>query len=370
MNESAAIGEPNQGPCTSLAVSRPERALPDGDLLQPTCQPLPSIALDEVWRSSENARFRPSETTGQFKVQGLWSTISGSISSPNSLGLSTPTPSLSTDHDILSGLLQEDDRLDETIRRNITSGALTVQDVLQAGLHALSMSAVSQGAPSGPMVPSPPDVSPTKGPILRTDKILILENRKQVHSHSLPDPLANYIRIKQLSAVTAIRCNAEILGITFEQLCNEDTVSPLHDISATEGTENAVCAARFQQVSWDLRPTAAQIRHRHHPWIDTLPSPTLRQRLIECISSDPPVVDEDDFCQDLENDGLICWGSTVGKTDLPSGSGAPWDVRSWEAQPWFLRKWWFVVGGSNGELFQASKWWNEMRGDCLRYPWQ
>lgn len=341
----------------------------DGGFLPPPRQPSPSPALCEARTSSMDAGFPPSETTSRSPSHAPLSTITGSSSS-GTLSLSTIAPSPSTNQDILHRLLQENDRLDDTTRRSITSGKLTVEDVLKAGLYALSKSAASQGAPSRPMLPSLRDASPAKVPFLRTDKIFVIENRMQEHAHSLPDPHVNCIRIKQLCAVAAARCNAEILGITFEQLCGEETDSPFHDTSVTESAENEACATRFQHVSPDLRPIAAQIRCRHPPWIDTIPSPTLRQRLIQCVSSDPPMIDEEDFCLDLQNDGLICWGSTLGKAERPGGSGAPWDVRSWEVQPWFLRKWWFVLGGSTGELFQTSKWWNEMRGDCLRYPWQ
>ena len=368
MNASVAIEGLPLDPCTSLTAPRVERAVADGEFLLAPGQPSQALALSEARVSSIDARFPLSDTTSQSQLDTLLSTVTGT-SGPNLLSVST-CPSIVSDHDILSRLLQEDDRFDDTTRRSITSGALTVHDILKAGLYALSKSDKSQGAPSQPMLQSLQDASPGTRPILRTDKILVIENKMQEHAHSLPDLHANCIRIKQLSGVAAIRCNAEVLGITFEQLCNEDTESPFHDTSVTGGAEIAACAASFQHVSPDLRPTAAQIRHRHHPWIDTIQSPTLRQRLIECISLDPPVVDEDDFCQDLENDGLVCWGSTVGRADVPRGSGAPWDVRSWEVQPWFLGKWWFVIGGSNWELFQASRWWNEIRGDCLRYAWR
>lgn len=364
LSGSVAIRGPPLDLCTSLAVSR---VAVHGELLQPSCQLSPSLASGKARTTFIGAGCPPSETTSQSQSHALLSTIPGFSSSDTFSLVSASAPPSSASHDILHRLLQEDDCLDDTTRRSITSGELTVEDILKAGLYALSKSVASQGAPSQPMLPSLRDASPGKPPLLRIDRIFVIENMMHEHAHSLPDPYVNCIRIKQLCAVAAARCNAEILGITFGQLCDEETESPLHDASVTEDAENAACAARFRHVSLDLRPTAAQIRCRHHPWIDTIPSPTLRQRLIQCISSDPPMVDEDDFCLDLQNDGLICWGSTLGRADRPSGSGAPWDVRSWEAQPWFLRKWWFVLGGSTGELYQTSKWWNEMRGDRLRY---
>ncbi|MCJ1398394.1 hypothetical protein MMC11_001592 [Xylographa trunciseda] len=364
LSGSVVVGAPTLDLCALPQVAA------DGELLEPLRQLSPSLALCEVWTSSMDAGFPPSETTSQSQSHALLSTISGSSGS-GSLSLSTSASSPSTNHDILHRLLQEDDCLDDTTRRSITSGELTVEDVLKAGLSALSKRATSQAASSQLVLSSRQDASPAKAPFLRTDKIFVIENRMQVHTHSLPDPHVNCIRIKQLCALAAVRCNAESLGITFAQLCDEDSDSPFHDTSSVaQYADNTACATRFQHVSPDLRPIAAQLRYRHHPWIDTIPSPTLRQRLIQCISSDPPMVDEDDFCLDLQKDGLVCWGSMLGKAERPGGSGAPWDVRSWEVQPWFLRKWWFVLGGSAGELFQTSKWWNEMRGDCLRYAWQ
>ena len=261
--------------------------------------------------------------------------------SPNSSSISIPTPSSIADQEVLSRLLQDDGNLDEATRLSIISGALTIQHDLKAGIDALLRRSTSPESPSPTGLTSFSPRSPGHGPFPRPDQIFIIENRMQEHAHRPPNPCANGIRIKQLCCVTAARCNAEILGITFEQLSNNNGVSPFYDPSVTKGTEEAICAERFQHVSPDLRPTAAQIRYPHHPWIDTIPAPTLRQRLLEAISMDPPMIDWDEFCDDLENDGIVCWGSTPENADLHSGSGAPWDVRSWEAQPWFLRKWWF-----------------------------
>ena len=80
----------------------------------------------------------------------------------------------------------------------------------------------------------------------------------------------------------------------------------------------------------------------------------------------PPSINQGEFCADLENDGLICWASYTGPDNEVSGSSAPWDIRSWEAQPWFLKKWWLVFGDESG-IYQQSKWWHEFRGDHLPY---
>lgn len=81
------------------------------------------------------------------------------------------------------------------------------------------------------------------------------------------------------------------------------------------------------------------------------------------------MIDEDELCDDLQKDGLICWGSTLGGGNDATGSGAPWDLRSWEAAPWFMKKWWILIGGKEGEIYQQTRWWCEMRGERACYPW-
>jgi hypothetical protein len=78
--------------------------------------------------------------------------------------------------------------------------------------------------------------------------------------------------------------------------------------------------------------------------------------------------DEDQFFLDLLA-GLICWGGAgVGKRDRDqstglASTGTPWDIRSWEAKVWFLKKYWTLLGGEDGELVRQSEWWREIRGE-------
>ena len=39
---------------------------------------------------------------------------------------------------------------------------------------------------------------------------------------------------------------------------------------------------------------------------------------------------------------MIVWGSQG--NNLGMGACSPWDMRSWEPQLWFLKKYWFLVG--------------------------
>jgi hypothetical protein len=92
--------------------------------------------------------------------------------------------------------------------------------------------------------------------------------------------------------------------------------------------------------------------------MDIFPFPIFRERAIILSSQLPMIFDENELAKDLDNDGLICWGSISG-----SGTGCPWDKRSWEAQPWFLDKWWMLTGGAEGDLSSQSRWWRGVRGE-------
>ncbi|KAH0531925.1 hypothetical protein TsFJ059_000687 [Trichoderma semiorbis] len=44
---------------------------------------------------------------------------------------------------------------------------------------------------------------------------------------------------------------------------------------------------------------------------------------------------------------------------------SPWDSHSWEAKEWFLRKWNWLIGGQDGELWHSSRWWAAQRGEYI-----
>ena len=66
---------------------------------------------------------------------------------------------------------------------------------------------------------------------------------------------------------------------------------------------------------------------------------------------------------------LVCWGGAgIGQKDRNdstgyASTGTPWDVRSWEAKVWFLKKYWTLLGGEDGELVRQSEWWRSTRGE-------
>ena len=170
----------------------------------------------------------------------------------------------------------------------------------------------------------------------------------------------------------------------------------------------------------DLQPVDAQILVAHHPYIDTIPFRGFRARTLALLAEmeaaeevaaaaqqsanllyssaagaaaptmnasgvaigTPCLLDEDELCYDMNvADGLICWGSQIGNAGTGVSAQAmrdsvssrdmracvPWDMHSWEPQVWFLKKYWYLVGGWDDDMWRNCRWWHSMRGEDLDY---
>jgi hypothetical protein len=294
----------------------------------------------------------------------------GADEQPQSFPVIRPplTPESSQEHCIIGRLLQHEGLfLDEKTRLQILEKKIDLQSILKAGLKALSHEtsvdvdcSTSHGNREG---------CATNSTQLRTDKLLVLQNASKEYVASLPDIRRNNIRIKQVLFVAACVANASSLGLPLEGLNSASAESPFFRDSVSESAAKTACLSDFPDLKTHLRPCATQLMYRHHPYIDVLPFPTFRERLIKLACAEEPMIDEDELCKDLENDGLICWGSSPDGGSAATGSGAPWDIRSWEAQGWFMKKWWILIGGAEGEIYKQTQWWREMRGERSCYLW-
>jgi hypothetical protein len=173
-----------------------------------------------------------------------------------------------------------------------------------------------------------------------------------------------------MCTITALWAVGNHVGIDEEVLCADESLSPFFrsstdsDDALTNANMVRAIQGTFKNLKPDMRPTKEQITMNHHPYVDILPCRTLRKNLIIQQGD----FDEDEFFHDTLS-GLVCWGgSGIGKRDrnLSTGyasSGTPWDIRSWEARVWFLKKYWNLLGGDDGELVRQSEWWRNIRGD-------
>jgi hypothetical protein len=177
-------------------------------------------------------------------------------------------------------------------------------------------------------------------------------------------PYRNSLRIARFSYFSALFTNFSSLGFDFGLFLDERSVSPFCTSSTTEGgSTDTSTILPTHDVPPNLRPISSQYKVPHHPYIDSLPFPTFRRRALAALAADPPLLDEDDLCLDLMlHDGLVCWGSA---SQNGMDHGTPWDSHSWEAKEWFLRKWKWLVGGKEGELWHSSRWWAAQRGEII-----
>jgi len=171
--------------------------------------------------------------------------------------------------------------------------------------------------------------------------------------------LPQQINLTAMSYFTALVANANHLRVTPDVLM-DDYAQSNFCISKSE-SENDSREDSTRDIAHDLVPTSVQLSLPHHPIIDFIPWSTFRSKYIIAVSTDPPMIDEDDLCLDVMSGGLRCWGSTIGSMN-GRGQGAPWDSRSWEAMPWFLEKWGILVGGEDSEISRNSAWWRMMQG--------
>ncbi|KAJ6112505.1 hypothetical protein N7512_007829 [Penicillium capsulatum] len=188
---------------------------------------------------------------------------------------------------------------------------------------------------------------------------------------AMPNLYANHIRMEVVCTMDALYTLGMHIGITEELLCADESISPFFRFSA-DATDDSMEAtmiksvqAIFKTLKPDMRPSREQISIKHHPCVDIIPFPTLRNNLIRHQAD----IDEDEFLVDMLT-GLVCWGGAgLSRRDRQEAScistGTPWDSRSWEAKEWFLQKYWALIGGEDSELARQTDWWRNMRGDDI-----
>ncbi|KAK9424582.1 hypothetical protein SUNI508_03458 [Seiridium unicorne] len=178
----------------------------------------------------------------------------------------------------------------------------------------------------------------------------VLGFAREAYEHytlGMPRPNQLHLLIK-LNVLNAVARNATLIGMPTDRLCADEAVSPFCRSGPLRLADEA---------SWPkhLRPSAAQISVEHHPWIDMLPFPVMRDRAIRAFQSG--VLDEDELCLDLmevdgdrsETPSLIVWGESS-------------DPFGWEASLPFLEKYGWLVWGCS-EIFESTNLWRSRRGE-------
>ncbi|KAL7949965.1 hypothetical protein V8C42DRAFT_309093 [Trichoderma barbatum] len=152
--------------------------------------------------------------------------------------------------------------------------------------------------------------------------------------------------VHELTLLRAVMRIAERIGC-HQQMWNLEAVSPFSQGVATP-TEDL-------PIAW--KPTASQLLVPHHPLLDFLPWPGVRDRVINIFSMPdamrPPNATGPlalvNFAYDFEDnsEGVRIYG------------GDPYDPNSWEVGQVLFERWWFIF---DRDVIENSNRWRRLRG--------
>jgi hypothetical protein len=177
--------------------------------------------------------------------------------------------------------------------------------------------------------------------------------RRALLRYSLNTPRPSDLpMLSRLNVLHALGRNALILEIPFHELYRPDTISSFHIPDPVRQGE----VASPQPCAPDpLTPTSLQRSMPHHPWIDLLPFPGMRDNILRSLCEG--WLNEDQLCEDLlkpvedctnKQGPLVVWGDS-------------WDPQNWEISDDFIRKWAVLIQGCP-EVIEVSNRWREKRG--------
>lgn len=152
--------------------------------------------------------------------------------------------------------------------------------------------------------------------------------------------------VHELTILRAVLRIAERIGCR-EQIWNLEAVSPFSQGMATPSEQ--------LPIAW--KPTASQLLVPHHPLLDFLPWPGVRDRVINIFSMPdamrPPNATGPlalvNFAYDFEDnsEGVRIYG------------GDPYDANSWEVGQVLFERWWFIF---DRDVIENSNRWRQLRG--------
>lgn len=153
------------------------------------------------------------------------------------------------------------------------------------------------------------------------------------------------LSLVQFNTTRALVMNARVMGIT-----NNIMVPGSRSQFASEDVD----IAAHNSLPLSLRPTHLQLTVSHHPWIDILPFPEIRDNILR---HDEKSYRKEELCRDLRGfqavadgcGGIIAWGG-------------PWDSRGWEVTEAFASKWPWVVKDCH-ELLESTNYWRAVRDE-------
>lgn len=174
--------------------------------------------------------------------------------------------------------------------------------------------------------------------------------------HTLPDPHANAIEFLPTTIFSALLHNAVALGFNLDEIasCAAGGISPFYRPSTPHDDPASLLSSAVLSLPGvppeNLRPTLTQVLIPHHPSLDLIPLPRLRDRAIALSAAMPHVFDNWELKLDIYTRG----GLGVRRRQMVGRACQPWEKEGWVAAPWFLTKW-SVIVDEERELLTAGE---------------
>lgn len=176
------------------------------------------------------------------------------------------------------------------------------------------------------------------------------------YSKSLVDPHANAIEFLPTTIFTSLLHNAIALGFDLDELtsCGVGGLSPFYHPATPQDDPNALVSAATLNLPRappeHLRPTLTQVLIPHHPSLDLIPLPKLRDRAISLSAAMPHIFNMWELKLDIYTRGGLGIQKHRVDRDGKTRICRPWERSSWVAAPWFLRKWSMIVDEEREQL--------------------
>lgn len=148
------------------------------------------------------------------------------------------------------------------------------------------------------------------------------------------------LHLISLNFTRALMENTRILGLRPDQL-HDDAISPFNTAGPWQQDDS------LHTLPSTLQPTLIQRSIPHHPWLDVLPDPQMRDNLI--VAGD--FEGETQLCLDMKG----C-GSTVSRRSGVIVWSDPWDPAGWEITESFARSWGWVIRDCYDLAHSTNQW--------------
>ncbi|KAJ6134107.1 hypothetical protein N7523_000429 [Penicillium sp. IBT 18751x] len=166
------------------------------------------------------------------------------------------------------------------------------------------------------------------------------------------------LNVTRLNVLRALHSNLEILGYSSSAI-QDDAQSLFTVLGPSQASETL-----GGKLPPALTPTLIQCTIPHHPWLDLIPFPRMRDNLI--LAQD--LIDDDQLCRDMcgqrplpSSSKTLNRGSGIGETGVLVWRN-PWDPSGWEVTETFIKLWGWAIQDC-WDLFHSTDAWRVHRGE-------